>query len=173
MAERGRFRRHADDARSQLLQAIARTRQQQARVDAELRTVFVRGVQLDRALTDQAELLSDAAGQIRDAMGIAQGAAETARAEADIDPSPFELTAQGLSTQLDVVDAAIEHLGSLRVDAETSVEQARTVLRQNAAALDGALRAEVQLLGRLDRLERERVIGSARRRGQDGGATPG
>jgi hypothetical protein len=157
--------------RSAVLQAIAHTREQQARVSAEVAAVFVKRVSIERALQDQHAVLIGAAEQIGQAMAVAQRAAAGARADAGADARPFELTAQALQTQLDAVHASIAQLDQLRAGAQANVSTAQQMLRENASSLDRALRAEVRLLGRLERLERQRVIAEAMRRRQDPGST--
>lgn len=152
------------DPRSAVLHAIAQTRQQQDRLAADSGAVFVRRAEIERALREQQLVLSGAADQIRQAMAVAQTAADGARADGGVDPAPYELTAQGLRDQLEVVEASIAQLEPLRAGAQANLTNARVLLRQNAASLDRVLRAEVQLLGRLDRLERQRIIAQARRR---------
>jgi DNA repair exonuclease SbcCD ATPase subunit len=157
--------------RSAVLQAIAHTREQQVRVSAEVAAVFVKRVSIERALQDQHAVLIDAADQIGQAMAIAQRAAAGARVDEGADARPFELTAQGLQTQLDAVQASIAQLEQLRAGAQANVTTAQQMLRENASSLDRALRAEVRLLGRLERLERQRVIAEAIRRRRDPGST--
>jgi hypothetical protein len=169
----GRDRPAETNPRSAVLLAIAHTREQQAKLAADAGAVFVKRAEIERALTNQHLVLAGAAEQIRQAIAVAQNAAAGARADDGVDASPYELTAQGLQTQLDVVVASIAQLEQLRTGAQANVTSAQTMLRDNAASLDRALRAEVHLLGRLERLERQRVIAEAmRRRGRSGPANP-
>lgn len=158
--------------RAAILQAIAHTRRQQAKLAADSGAVFVKRAEIERAVANQRLVLAGAADQIRHAMSVAQSAAAGARADEGVDATPYERTAQGLQTQLDVVLGSIGQLEQLRAGAQANVTNARTMLQNNASSLDQALRAEVQLLGQLERLERQRVIAEATRlrqqRGQAG-----
>lgn len=160
----GRDRSVDADLRSAVLQAITRTREQQARLSADAGAVFVHRAEAQRALNDQHQVLADAARQIDRARLLAEQAAAQARTGQGTDPVPYELTAEGLQSQLEVVEASMGQLDDLRIDAQTSVANAQVLLKQNAHSLDQALRAEILLLGRLERLQRRRVISELPRR---------
>jgi hypothetical protein len=51
--------------------------------------------------------------------------------------------------------------------AAENVAQTQRLLRESAASLDSALRAEVDLLARIERLDRERAIADLNRGGQN------
>jgi hypothetical protein len=70
----------------------------------------------------------------------------------------------GFAAQLRVVEASGAQLERLGSGAAENVARTRQLLRQSAASLDGALRAEVELLARLERLDRERTIADLNRR---------
>lgn len=160
----------AADPRSAVRQAIAHTRQQQAVLAAQAGKVFVERAEIEQALTSQHRVLVEAQEQIRQAMTLAQQAADDAHADGSVDPVPYELTAAGLQTQLDVVDASVVQLQRLRDGASSNLANAQTMLRENTESLDRALRGEIGLLSQLERLERQRVIAEAVRRRRRPGA---
>lgn len=147
-----------------MVQAITRTREQQLRLAADAGAVFVRGAELERSLVNQHLVLTGAAEQIDQAKQVAQRAAADARAAGGVDSAPYERTADGLQSQLELVLASIDQLAALRAGARANLTDAHRLLQDNAATLDQALRVEIRLLGQLERLERQRIITQARAR---------
>lgn len=153
------------DLRAQLRQAIVRIREQQAEVGRQAGSAIVRQGQAEQAVRQQQLTLAQAEAQIRDAVAAAQRAADGAREDGgQAAAAPYQQTADGLRSQLAVVETARGQLERLRGDAVSNVAQAHVMLHENRASLDVALRAEVALLLRLERLERDRVIAEALRR---------
>jgi hypothetical protein len=144
------------------------TRARQAQVAASVGRAFVQRAEIESALARQAAVLLDAAAGIRDAMRLAEQAAQAARTGGNADIRQYEHTVSGLQSQLAVVEQARGHLRTAQAAAEANIDSAHAMLRQNVASLDRVLRDEVRLLTRLERLERERVIGEARRRRASG-----
>jgi hypothetical protein len=164
-----RFGRHGGDrdgeARDRLVDAISRIRRDQRAVEASLGVAVVDAATLDRALRDQRRLLDDAVAQIADARAVAQRAADGAAADGgETAAEPYRLAVAGFAAQLRVVEASGAQLERLGSGAAENVARTRQLLRQSAASLDGALRAEVELLARLERLDRERTIADLNRR---------
>lgn len=156
------------DARDRLVDAISRIRRDQRAVEVSLGAAIVDAATLDRALRDQRGLLSAAAQQIAEARAVAQRAADGAAADGgDVAAAPYRLAVDGFAAQLRVVQASGAQLDRLGAGAADNVGQTRRLLRESAASLDGALRAEMDLLARLDRLERERMIAETRRAHRD------
>ncbi|MGI8762182.1 MAG: hypothetical protein ACR2LF_12990 [Jatrophihabitantaceae bacterium] len=155
--------------RATIRTAIMRTRQEQARVAARTGSTAVRHGELERAIGEQRQVLAGALEQACQAVAAAERAAELARADGGAAAAePYEHTRQALLSQLDVVTAAIGQLDRLRADALLNLQQVNELLQHNNASLDSALRAEVVLLGRLERLERERAIAAAMLRARRG-----
>jgi hypothetical protein len=168
------FRRHSGDpdgdARDRLVDAISRIRRDQRAVEASLGVAVVDAATLDRALRDQRELLDAAAQQIADARAVAQRAADGAAADGgDVAAAPYRLAVDGFAAQQRVVEASGAQLERLGSGAADNVARTRQLLRESAASLDGALRAEVDLLARLERLERDRTIAETHRTNRDNG----
>lgn len=69
---------------------------------------------------------------------------------------------EGFVAQLRVVEASAAQLSRLGAGAADNVARTRQLLRESAASLDTALRAEVDLLARIERLDRERAIADLR-----------
>lgn len=163
-------RRHGDPdegARDRLIDAISRLRRDQRAVEASLGAAIVDAATLGRALRDQHQLLDEAVAQIADARAVAQRAADSAAADGgDAAASPYRLAADGFAAQQRVVEASGAQLERLGAGAAENVERTRQLLRASAASLDAALRAEVDLLARLERLDRERTIADLNRRRQ-------
>lgn len=149
-------------AHDAMLRTIARQRVAQRR----LGTTYVRRADLKRALSDQRQSLDQAHAQIDEAIAAAEHAAAAAREQGD-DATPYELAAQGLGDQLAVVDAALAQLREAGERAWENVTRAQRVLSETGAALDAALREQVSLLGRLERLRRQRVIAEAALRARE------
>jgi hypothetical protein len=146
--------------RSGIVDAIGRLRRDQRAVESRLGTAFVDAASLQRALADQRRLLDAAREQIRQAHAAARRAAEGAAVDGgDVAAAPYRLAADGFVAQLRVVEATAAQLDRLGAGASDNLEQARRVLRESAASLDRALRAEVGLLSRVERLDRERLRG--------------
>jgi hypothetical protein len=154
-------------------EAILQTIEQQRATQRRLGTTFVRRADLDRAVRDQRQLLDQARTQIEGAIAAAQRAAAEARAAGD-SPVPYEQAALGLGDQLAVVDASRAQLSRVAQQALQNVARAQRVLTETGAALDAALRAQVSLLARLERLQRQRAIADAtlRARGGPPGSEP-
>lgn len=151
--------------------AILHTIEQQRATQRRLGTTFVRRADLGRALRDQRQLLDQAHAQIEGAIDAAQRAAAEAR-EAGDSPALYEQAAQGLGAQLAVVDASRAQLSRVGEQALQNVTRAQQMLAETGAALDTALRAQVSLLARLERLQRQRAIADATLRAR-GGQPPG
>jgi hypothetical protein len=163
----GKRRRDRDgDARDRLVDAISRIRRDQRAVEASLGVAVVDAATLDRALRDQRELLDAAAQQLVEARALAQRAADGAAADGgDVAAAPYRLAVEGFAAQLRVVEASGAQLERLGTGAAENVARTRQLLRESAASLDGALRAEVDLLARIERLDRDRAIADLRRHG--------
>jgi hypothetical protein len=161
----GRRGRPDEGARDRLIDAISRIRRDQRAVEASLGVAVIDAATLDRALRDQRQLLDEAVSQIADARAVAQRAAESAAADGgEVAAAPYRLAVDGFAAQLRVVEASGAQLERLGSGAADNVAHTRQLLRESAASLDGALRAEVDLLGRIERLDRERAIADVRRR---------
>ena len=158
-----RFGRHGRDpdsaAREHLIDAISRIRREQRSLEARIATAMVDSAALDRALRDQRQLLEKAAHQIADALAGARQAADGAAAGGDgREAAPYRQAVAGFAAQLQAVQASGEQLRRLGTGAAENTEEIRRLLSQSAASLDGTLRAEIELLGHLERLDRERTI---------------
>lgn len=164
-------RRHGDPdegARDRLIDAISRLRRDQRAVEASLGAAIVDAATLSRVLRDQRQLLAEAIAQIADARSVAQRAADGAAADGgEAAAAPYRLAAGGFAAQQRVVETSGAQLERLGAGAAGNVEQTRQLLRESAASLDAALRAEVDLLARLERLDRERTIAEAHRANRD------
>jgi hypothetical protein len=161
------------DRRSAALEAIAQAGRQRELAARMAATTLVTHAQLERAIAQQHRLLAAARDQIRTAVQAADRAADAARADGGpAAATPYELTARRLGEQLELVQAALTHLEQLRGATRQNVDRAQQLLRGNAARLDDALRAEVQLLGRLEHLDRERAKAEAMRRHHRAGDPP-
>jgi hypothetical protein len=159
-------------ARDVAVVGIDRLRRDQREIDARLRAAVVDAAVLERAVRDQRRLLGEAAAQIRDATARARGAAERAAADRDgLAAAGYRQAVDGFGSQLAVVEGTRAQLDRLAGGAATNLDRTRTLLRESAASLDRALRAEVELLGRLERLDRRQAIARIRREG--GGAGSG
>jgi ABC-type transporter Mla subunit MlaD len=156
----------APDPRTAILDAIRRIGRDQQLLSRRIEDAYVQRIQLDRVLHEQSDLLAQAVAQIQDAITEARRAAESARA-GDQPAAQYEQTVAGLRSQLAVVEASAADLERLRGDVAASSARVARLLRESAASLDATLRAEVGLLARLERLERERVIAAARRQHRD------
>ena len=156
--------------RDAVVTAIAGLRRDQAELDARLGVAVVDTAVLTWAVHDQRRLLDEAAGQIRDATAAAQAAADEAAADGgEPAAAPYRQAAAGFAAQQELVRAGRAQLERLTGGAEQNLERTRQLLRDSAASLDRALRAEVELLGRLEHLDRQRVIARMRRERNGGG----
>ena len=162
----GRRDRDADGgARERLVDAISRIRRDQRSVESSLGVAVVDAATLDRALRDERQLLDAAAKQIADARAVAQRAADGAAADGgEAAAAPYRLAVEGFAAQQRVVEAAGAQLQQLGKGAAQNVARTKQLLRGSAASLDGALRAELDLLTRIERLDRERTIADLNRR---------
>ena len=151
----------APDPRAAILDAIRRIGHDQQLLSRRIGEAYVQRAELDRVLHEQSHVLAQAVAQIQEAITVAQRAAVSAPA-GDPQRAQYEQTVAGLRSQLAVVEASVADLERLRGDAATSAAQVALLLRASAASLDVTLRAEVELLARLERLEREQVIAEAR-----------
>jgi hypothetical protein len=161
----GRRRRDPDgSARDRLVDAISRIRRDQRAVEASLGAAVVDAATLDRALRDQRQLLDAAAQQITDARAVAQRAADGAAADGgNAAAAPYRQAVDGFTAQLRVVEASGAQLDRLGAGAAENVARTRQLLRESATSLDSALRAEVDLLARIERLDRQRAIAELKR----------
>ncbi len=165
---------HGTDPRGSVLAAITRIRRDQAAVEARLGAATVDAAMLDRAVDDQRHVLHDASIQIRDAGGAAERAAERAFVEdGEAAAAPYRMAADGFGVQLQAMRATISQLDRLHGGAAANLDRTRALLRESAQSLDRALRAEVELLDRIERLDRERVIAATHRRHRDQPGEPG
>lgn len=154
-----------------MVTAIARLRRDQAELDARLGASVVDAAVLTRAVHDQRRLLDEADAQIRDATAVAQAAADEAAAAGD-EPAAagYRQAVAGFAGQHEVVRASRAQLERLTGGAGQNLDRTRELLRVSAASLDRALRAEVELLGRLERLDRARVVARVRHEGSGAGS---
>jgi hypothetical protein len=149
-------------------EAISRIRRDQRDVQARVGRAFVDSALLSRAVDDQRALLDQAAAQLRDASSAAQRAADDARTDdGPAAATGYQQAAHGFASQLRVVEASRAQLQQLHAGAAEDAERARQLLCECAASLDGALRGEVQLLSRLEQLERERTVARLRQDTKD------
>jgi hypothetical protein len=164
----GRGREPDSGARDRLIDAISRIRRDQRAVEISLGAAVVDAATLDRALRDQRQLLAAAVKQIAEARAVAQRAADSAAADGgEVAAAPYRLAADGFAAQQQVVEVSGAQLQRLGSGAAENVAQTQRLLRESAASLDSALRAEVDLLARIERLDRERAIADLNRGGQN------
>ena len=164
----GRGRDSDGGARDRLIDAISRIRRDQRAVEVSLGAAVVDAATLGRALRDQRRLLDTAVRQIADARATAQRAADDAAADGgEAAAAPYRLAVEGFTAQERVIEASGAQLQRLGTGAAENVAQTQRLLRESAASLDAALRAEVDLLARIERLDRERAIADLNRDGRD------
>lgn len=161
------------DAADVAVVAIERLRRDQAEIEARLGVAEVDAAVLRRAVRDQRRLLDDAAAQIARAHADVSSRAGDATRHGDGPAAAgFRQAADGFASQLQVVRATRAQLDRLDETGTAGLDRTRALLRASAASLHRALVAEVDLLARLERLARERVIAETRRRGPGSAAQP-
>lgn len=165
MGWRRRFGRQSAASTDAVVVAIDRIRRDQAEIESRLGVTHVDAAVLHRAVRDQQRLLAAAHRQIADARMAAQDQERAAAGDGDsAAAAAYRQAVDGFGRQLDVVQATRAQLERLVGGATQNLERTHALLRDSAASLDAALRAEVELLGRLERLHRERVIAETRHR---------
>lgn len=152
-------------ARAEIVDAIAHIRRDQLAVESRIGVAFADSAGLRRALRDQAHLLDRAARQIDAAYAAARAAAAVVAADGgDSAAAPYLQAVDGFAAQLRLVRATGAQLERIGAAAEADAERVGRLLRESAVSLDRALRAEIELLARLERLDRERAITRLTRR---------
>lgn len=159
-------------AQSAAHEAILRTIAEQRAAQKRTARERVRRADLERAVRQQRRLLVQAGEQISDAVAVAGRAGADARAARE-NAQPYEQTVVGLQSQLSVVEAAVAELDRNGDQALATVARAQRLLDETGRALDAALRAQVSLLGRLERLQRQRAIAEATLRAREEGRPGG
>jgi hypothetical protein len=155
-------------ARDAILDAAAAQRAAQRRIAM----AGVRRVDLERAISEQRRLLEQAGAQIAEAITVAERAGADARA-AHESAQPYELAVAGLHSQRGVLEAAAGELDRQAGQALETAAEAQRLLDATGRALDAALRAQVSLLARLERLQRQRAIAEATLRAREADQTGG
>jgi hypothetical protein len=135
--------------------AIARIAEQRHAAERNYGAVVVSQVGLREMLREQRNYLHLSSAEIVRARDLARRAAENARVEGS-DAAPYEQTATGLDRQVAVVDAACRQLADVDEAWLGNVARARTLLQESRARLDASLREQLELLARLERLDRDR-----------------
>jgi hypothetical protein len=159
-------RRTPAPSRSSTLEAILHTAAAQRAAQRRIATAGVRRADLERAIREQRRLLEQAGAQIAEAIAVADRAGADARA-AHENAQPYEAAVAGLLTQRAVLDTAAAQLERQAAPALETAAEAQRLLDETGRALDAALRAQVSLLARLERLQRQRAIAEATLRARE------
>jgi len=147
------------------MRAIRTIREQQQELDRRAGSAYAGVARVEQELQLQRRALARAGEQIRLAVTAAELAAESARADGGAAAAaPYQLTAEGLRAQLDVVAASGAQLDGLESGAQQNIERTRALLRENRVLLGAALHEQVALLARLEDLERKRLVAEALRK---------
>lgn len=153
------------DPFDRIRQTIAAIGDQRSAAAANTGAALVNQAQVERALRDQMAQLVRVREQITDALATAERAAAGARADdGELAAAPYEQTADGLRSALDVVGASFAQLDGLHDVSQTNIQQARELVAAARRTLDTALRDQVKLLLRLERVHREHLLEQARGR---------
>jgi hypothetical protein len=159
----GRAHARDDDPAAAVGRAIRQIQHEQRVLAARIGTAVATQAQTAQALRQQHVVLSRVRAEIVQAKSVAERAAESARAdEGPAAAVPFDQTAAGLQAQLDAVQLALDEITGMQHAAHGNTERARALLRNSRASLDEALREQMRLLARLERLHRQRLIAEAR-----------
>jgi hypothetical protein len=153
--------------------SIRRTVRERGAAETRIGGATVTRADIERALIEQRHVLVRAREQILAAVDAVQRTAvAVATDRGPAAAAAYERTRDGLRAQAETVEAAMDDLARLHDVAVANVARAQVLLRATMARLDDALRAEVQLLSRLERMDRERALAAAMLRATGNRAAP-
>jgi hypothetical protein len=141
--------------------AIVQIAEQRVAAERTFATLVVNEARLQRLLREQRGYLEDSMGEIARAGEFANAAAARVRAEG-ADAAPYEQTAAALQRQADVVDAARRQLADAEAAGRDNMARARQLFDDNLARLENSLREQLELLVRLEELDRRHGAADAR-----------
>jgi chromosome segregation ATPase len=153
------------DARAAIMRSIRTIRAQQQELDRRAGSAYAGVARVEQELQLQRRALAEAGEQIRLAVAAAEHAAASARADGgEAAAAPYQLTAEGLRAQLDVIAASGAQLDGLQAGTRENTERTRALLAENRRRLGAALHEQVALLARLEELERKRLVAESLRK---------
>ena len=137
----------AADPRVQLEQAIQEAQDQHRRLKEQAATVIANQKQTETKLDRSMDELDKLTGNAQQALLMAEearGAGDEAKA------AEYERAAETIATKLIAVEAEVEDLKGLHLDAVKASDQAKNAVAQNSATLQKKLSERQQLLSQLD-----------------------
>ncbi len=146
------------DPKVQLEQAIREAQDQHRRLKEQAANVIANQKQTELRLNRRMEELEKANGQARQALMMADEAAqkgETNKSE------EFTTTAETIATRLIEIEREVEDLKALHLDNARAVEQAKSAVEQNSIAVQEKLTERQKLLGQLDQAKMQEQMNTA------------
>ena len=137
----------AADPRVQLEQAIQEAQDQHRRLKEQAATVIANQKQTEAKLDRSMDELDKLTGNAQQALLMAE---EARGAGDDAKAAEYERAAETIATKLIAVEAEVEDLKSLHLDAVKASDQAKNAVAQNSATLQKKLSERQQLLSQLD-----------------------
>jgi hypothetical protein len=154
----------AADPREALAASLAETRRAIARIaedrqatERDFGAVVLNAAELGRVLQEQRVRLDRTLAEIDRARDLAGRAARRAGTDG-AEVAAYEETVAGLQRQAEVVGSARAQLAEADGMSRQNVVRAHALLRANRARLDASLREQLDLLARLERLDRDSSI---------------
>ncbi len=142
----GKFNEMADP-KVQLEQAIIEAQDQHRKLKEQAANVIANEKQTEMKLDRAMEELEKLNANAQQALLMAD---EARRAGDEDKAAEFERAAESIATRLIAVEAEVDRLKSLHLDAVKATEQAKNAVAQNAAVLQKRLSEKQQLLSQLD-----------------------
>jgi phage shock protein A len=146
------------DPKVQLEQAIREAQDQHRRLKEQAANVIANQKQTELRLNRRMEELEKANGQARQALTMADDAAQ--KGEAD-KAEEFTTAAETIATRLIEIEREVNDLKALHLDNARAVEQAKAAVEQNSIAVQEKLTERQKLLGQLDQAKMQEQMNTA------------
>jgi phage shock protein A len=153
----GRFEDNADP-KVQLEQAITEAQDQHRRLKEQAANVIANQKQTEMRLSRTLEELEKVSGNARQAVIMADDANKAGDADKGTE---YTSAAEAFANRMIGLEAEIEDLKALHVQAGQAADQARAAVEQNATLLQKRLSERQKLLGQLDQAEMQDRMNSA------------
>ena len=148
----------AADPKVQLEQALREAQEQHKRLTDQAANVIANQKQAEMRLTSKLDELAKLSANARQAVLMAD---EATRAGDAAKAEQFTRSAEAFATRLIAVEAEVESLKSMQLQATEASNQAKAAVAQNSMALQKKLSEKQRLLSQLDQAKMQEQMNSA------------